>query len=153
MQAAGKELIRKLKEIPALRELTLNPVMYSAAKQFGLSLKEADEIEHSELPYFENLSLGHPDVRDAILDLLVDDDIADRGHRTDRDWLDRMGLGCIRFSLRRRLFRCLFGGLFVCIRRNQWQCQMERGSEAFARAPSDQFSTQLRSLIGTAVQS
>ena len=81
MQTAGKELIRQLKDLSALPALTLNPVMYSAAKQFGLSLKEADEIEHSELPYFENLSLGHANVRDAIMDLLVDDDIADRGHR------------------------------------------------------------------------
>ncbi len=81
VQKAGKELIKELGAMRPLSELTLNPVMYSAARQFGLSLKEQDEIDHSDLPYYENLSLGHPDIRDAILDLLVDDDFPDRGHR------------------------------------------------------------------------
>jgi len=81
MQVAGKELVTELKTMQPLTELTLNPVMYSAAKQFGLSLKEQDEIDHSDLPYYENLSFGHPDIRDAIVDMLIDDDIPDRGHR------------------------------------------------------------------------
>lgn len=81
VQEAGKELIKELGAMQPLPELTLNPVMYSAARQFGLSLKEQDEIDHSDLPYYENLSLGHPDIRDAILDLLVDDGFPDRGHR------------------------------------------------------------------------
>lgn len=80
---AGKELIKQLKSMQALPELTLNPVMYSAARQFGLSLKDQDEIDHSDLPYYENLSLGHPNIRDAIIDLLVDDGFPDRGHRSN----------------------------------------------------------------------
>ena len=83
VQTGGRELIKQLKELQPLPALTLNPVMYSAARQFGLSLKEQDDIDHSDLPYFENLSLGHPDIREAIVDMLIDDGIPDRGHRTN----------------------------------------------------------------------
>lgn len=38
-------------------------------------------FEHSSLPYSENLSPGYRDIRKAIVDLLIDDGIPDRGHR------------------------------------------------------------------------
>ena len=78
---AGKELIGQLKIMQPLNQLILNPVMYNAAKQFGSYLSKQNELEHSSLPYYENLSLGHKDVREAIVDLLIDDNNPDRGHR------------------------------------------------------------------------
>jgi uncharacterized protein YkwD len=55
--------------------------MYNDAKQYGLLMAKKNIFEHSSLPYFENLSLGYKDIRDAIVDLLIDDGIPDRGHR------------------------------------------------------------------------
>ncbi len=81
IQSAGRELIIELKSMGALSQLTLNPVMYSATKQFGDNLKKEDDIDHSDLPYFENLTFGHEDIREAIIDMLIDDDDPDRGHR------------------------------------------------------------------------
>ena len=55
--------------------------MYNDAKQYGLLMAKKNIFEHSSLPYFENLSLRYKDIRDAIVDLLIDDGIPDRGHR------------------------------------------------------------------------
>jgi len=81
IQSAGRELVGELKSMSALPELTPNPVMYSATRQFAQELKKDDEISHSDLPYFENLTFGHIDIREAIIDMLIDDDEPDRGHR------------------------------------------------------------------------
>ncbi len=78
---AAKEVAAILKTMRPLNALTVNMKMYDDAKQFGLTLIEADELIHSSLPYFENLSLGHKEIKNAILDLLIDEGIPDRGHR------------------------------------------------------------------------
>lgn len=79
--AAAKEVLAILKKTKPLNALTVNMKMYSDAKQFGSEIVGADELIHSSLPYFENLSLGFRDIKDAIVDLLIDDGIPDRGHR------------------------------------------------------------------------
>jgi uncharacterized protein YkwD len=81
VKVAAKELINVLKKMQPLNPLTINPVMYNDAKQYGLSMAKRNVFEHSSLPYAENLSLGYKDIRDAIVDLLIDDGIPDRGHR------------------------------------------------------------------------
>ena len=78
---AVKEVQVILKKMKPLNALTVNMAMYNDAKQFGFTLIKADELMHSSLPYSENLSLGHKEIKDAILDLLIDHGIPDRGHR------------------------------------------------------------------------
>lgn len=81
VKVAARELVVILKKMKPLNPLTINPVMYTDAKQYGLLMAKKNVFEHSSLPYFENLSLGYKDVRDAIVDLLIDEGIPDRGHR------------------------------------------------------------------------
>lgn len=81
VRMAARELVAILKNMKPLHPLTVNPVMYNDAKQHGLLMAKKNIFEHSSLPYFENLSLGHRDIRDAIVDLLIDDGIPNRGHR------------------------------------------------------------------------
>lgn len=78
---AAKELVSILKKMKPLNPLILNASMYHEAKQYGLSMVKKNVIEHSTLPYAENLSLGHKDIRDAIIDLLIDEGMPGRGHR------------------------------------------------------------------------
>lgn len=80
---AAKEVIAILKKMSPLNALTVNMKMYNDAQKFGLTLIKDDELSHSSLPYSENLSLGHKEIKDAMLDLLIDDGIPDRGHRNN----------------------------------------------------------------------
>lgn len=81
VKVVAKELVAILKKMKPLNPLTINPVMYNDAKQYGLLMAKKNVFEHSSLPYYENLSLGYRNIRDAIVDLLIDDGIPDRGHR------------------------------------------------------------------------
>lgn len=81
IKIAAKELIGVLKKLEPLPPLTLNLLMYNDARQYGLLMAKRNIFEHSSLPYAENLSLGYKDIRDAIVDLLIDEGIPDRGHR------------------------------------------------------------------------
>ncbi len=82
-KTAAGELIAILKNLKPLQPLTLDPAMYNDAKQHGLSMAQRNVFDHSSLPYYENLSLGHRDIRDAIVDLLIDEGIPNRGHRNN----------------------------------------------------------------------
>lgn len=81
VKVAAKELVTILKKMKPLNPLSINPVMYNDAKQYGLLMAKKNVFEHSSLPYYENLSLGYRDIRDAIVDLLIDDGVPDKGHR------------------------------------------------------------------------
>jgi uncharacterized protein YkwD len=83
VKLAAKELLGVLKKLKPLNPLTVNHVMYNDAKQFGLLMAKKNVFEHSSLPYAENLSLGYKDIRDAIVDLLIDEGIPNRGHRNN----------------------------------------------------------------------
>lgn len=83
MRAAANELVAILKKMKPLTPLSLNPLMYNDAKQHGQTMAKKNVFEHSTLPYYENLSLGHKDIREAIVDLLIDDGIPNRGHRNN----------------------------------------------------------------------
>lgn len=80
-KTAAKELVDELKKMKPLTPLSVNPIMYSDAKQYGQIMARRNIFEHSELPYSENLSIGYQNIRDAIVDLLIDSDIPGRGHR------------------------------------------------------------------------
>ncbi len=82
-RAAAKELVGILKKMKPLPPLTVNTTMYKDAKLYGISMAKRNVFEHSSLPYYENLSLGYKSVRDAVVDLLIDDGIPDRGHRNN----------------------------------------------------------------------
>jgi uncharacterized protein YkwD len=82
-KAAAKELVSILKKMKPLAPLSINTSMYKDAKYYGLLMAKRNVFEHSSLPYYENLSLGYKNIRDAIVDLLIDDGIPDRGHRNN----------------------------------------------------------------------
>lgn len=78
---AAQELFAELKKLKPLPPLTLDLFMYKDVRQFGVNMVKNNIFEHSDLHYAENLSLGFKNIREAICDLLIDDDIDDRGHR------------------------------------------------------------------------
>jgi uncharacterized protein YkwD len=80
-KAAGKELVEVLKNTQPLNTLTISPKLYVDAREFGKELLETNSIEHSSLPYAENLSFGIENIRDAVINLLIDDEVEGRGHR------------------------------------------------------------------------
>ncbi len=81
IKAAANELMDELKHLSPLNKLQISPKLYVDAKNYGKQLVENNSIEHSDLPYSENLSFGIENIRDAIIDLLIDDGISERGHR------------------------------------------------------------------------
>lgn len=81
VKSAAKELVSQLKTMKPLDPLAVNLAMYRDAKQYGQVMAKKNVFEHSDLPYYENLSLGYRSVRDAIVDLLIDDGNPGRGHR------------------------------------------------------------------------
>ena len=79
--AAANELIDELKHLQPLNKLRINMDMYRDARDYGKTMMENNSIEHSDLPYNENLSFGIEDIREVVIDLLIDEDIPNRGHR------------------------------------------------------------------------
>ncbi len=80
-RAAANELMDELKRLRPLSVLKINMDMYREAKNYGVVMMENNSTEHSGLPYNENLSFGIENIREVIIDLLIDDDIPERGHR------------------------------------------------------------------------
>jgi uncharacterized protein YkwD len=78
---AANELITELKKTKPLPQLAISPALYVDAREYGKEMQEKNVIAHSSLPYNENLSFGIQSIRDAVIDLLIDDGIDDRGHR------------------------------------------------------------------------
>jgi uncharacterized protein YkwD len=80
-KAAASELITELKKTKPLAQLAISPALYVDAREYGKEMQEKNVIAHSTLPYNENLSFGIESIRDAVIDLLIDDGVDDRGHR------------------------------------------------------------------------
>ena len=78
---AANELINELKQLQPLGSLIVNWDMYQQARDYGLVMMENNATDHSDLPYNENLSFGIENIREAVIDLLIDEDIPNRGHR------------------------------------------------------------------------
>jgi len=78
---AAKELTALLKTLKPLPPLVVNEDMYKDAREYGSLMAQKNIFEHSNLPYNENLSLGYKEIRDAVIDLLIDNGIPTRGHR------------------------------------------------------------------------
>ena len=79
----AKELIKMLKTMEPLLPLSFSPSLYKTAKQHGEWMLKKKKFKHSQYvkDYRENLIGGVYDVRQAVLDLLVDYKVAGRGHR------------------------------------------------------------------------
>ena len=104
--AACNELIVELKRTPALTILQPTECLYKAAKKHGLDQKPTGTTDHvgtdgsypwdrvrRECPHMkdgnENVVGGPASVREAVIMLLVDEGIANRGHRRtllDESW-------------------------------------------------------------------
>ncbi len=80
-KASAKELVETLKIMQPLGTLKMSPSLYVAARKFGKELLDKNSIEHSSLPYAENLSFGIENIREAVITLLIDDEVEGRGHR------------------------------------------------------------------------
>ena len=77
----ANELMDELKRLQPLGSLIVSWDMYREARDYGKLMMENNITEHSDLPYNENLSFGIENIREAIIDLLIDEEIPNRGHR------------------------------------------------------------------------
>lgn len=77
----ANELIRELKRTEPMDPLLFSEELYEAAKKHGKWMKRRDRFQHSDYNYGENLVAGYPEVKDAVIDLLIDHGIRNRGHR------------------------------------------------------------------------
>jgi uncharacterized protein YkwD len=81
LKQAAQELINELSSMEPLNTLSISAALYIDARQFGKELIENNAIEHSSLPYAENLVFESENVRDAVIDLLIDEGVEGNGHR------------------------------------------------------------------------
>ena len=77
----AEELRKQLLQMKPLKPLAFSKDLYDAAKKHGDWMKRTRRFEHSDLPYGENLVAGDSIIRFAMLNLLIDDGIPNRGHR------------------------------------------------------------------------
>ena len=77
----AEELKKELRTMEPLEPLKFSKVLYKGAIKHGTWMKSTGKFEHSDLPYGENLVSGDEKVRFAVLNLLIDYGIPDRGHR------------------------------------------------------------------------
>ena len=75
------ELIRELKRLEPLNELEISNELYKTAKAHGNKMKKKNRWEHSKINVHENLVGGYEDPRDALIELLIDVGVKNRGHR------------------------------------------------------------------------
>lgn len=81
-KAAANELIRELKKTKPMDTLVFCADLYKMAKEHGEWMKRSNRFQHSKYKEIaENLVAGNEDVTMAVIDLLIDDGIAGRGHR------------------------------------------------------------------------
>jgi uncharacterized protein YkwD len=80
---AAKELYQKLTTMKPVAPLEFSPSLYTYTIKHGQWMMHYGRFDHSDFrfPYGENLVGDISDVREAVLDLLIDDGVPDRGHR------------------------------------------------------------------------
>ncbi|PLX07464.1 MAG: hypothetical protein C0596_11055 [Marinilabiliales bacterium] len=79
----AQELIEILENLEPLPELKYSEVLYESCKKHAKFLKRTGKFQHSDAPYAENIQYGNEYVRYAIIDLLIDHGVPDRGHRNN----------------------------------------------------------------------
>lgn len=80
-QRTANELIRELKSTKPMDTLVFDQELFELAEKHAHWMERKDKFDHSDYPNPENLVGGTEDVRYAVVDLLVDHGIRDRGHR------------------------------------------------------------------------
>lgn len=80
-RSAANELKNELNKMVALSPLVFSKDLYKSCKSHGTYVSKTKKFVHSKGNYAENIQYGHSDVRNAIIDLLIDDGVPSRGHR------------------------------------------------------------------------
>lgn len=77
----AKALESEMKRMRPLKALAFSSEMYQDTYKYGDEMQEKGVVEHSDLPYAENISAGISSVRMTVVGLLIDLGIPSRGHR------------------------------------------------------------------------
>lgn len=77
----GKRLVKILKEMKPVPILEYSGELQKASIRHGKWMKETGYFAHSRNEYAENLVGGYENTREAVIALLIDDGVPDRGHR------------------------------------------------------------------------
>lgn len=80
-RSAANELKNELKKMVPLRPLVFSKQLYQSCKNHGSYVSKTKKFVHSKGDYAENIQYGQSEVRNAVIDLLIDDGIPSRGHR------------------------------------------------------------------------
>lgn len=80
-RAAAKELIAELKKLKPLPAIEFSQELYEQARKHGEWMKKYQKFQHSKNNVRENLVSGNEDITMAVIDLLIDDGVSNRGHR------------------------------------------------------------------------
>lgn len=77
----AKELIDILEDMDPLPALEYSQVLYESCEKHAKYVKRTGKFKHSDSPYGENIQYGNKYARYAVIDLLIDHGVSDRGHR------------------------------------------------------------------------
>lgn len=77
----AEELKSVLKKMSPQAPLAYSDDLYNSCKQHANYLRRTKKFEHSKTTNAENIQYGNESARYAVIDLLIDHGVADRGHR------------------------------------------------------------------------
>ncbi|MBN2776210.1 MAG: hypothetical protein JXR36_01120 [Bacteroidales bacterium] len=77
----AEELKNVLSNMQPLAPLKYSEDLYKSCQQHANYLKRTKKFEHSKTTNAENIQYGNESARFAVIDLLIDHGVADRGHR------------------------------------------------------------------------
>ncbi len=80
-KATAKELIRQVKHTKPMDTLVFDTELFEMALKHGEWMKSKNRFAHSKYNLYENLVSGNEDVTMAVIDLLIDHGVSNRGHR------------------------------------------------------------------------
>jgi len=80
-RATAEELKRELKKMTPLPALVFSPDLYKSSKKHGEYILKTKKFAHSDCDCGENIQYGNSEIRYAVIDLLIDNGVSDRGHR------------------------------------------------------------------------
>lgn len=80
-KATAEELKKELKKLQPLQPLVFSPELYASARKHGEYIAKTGKFVHSDCNCGENIQYGNSEVRNAVIDLLIDNGVPERGHR------------------------------------------------------------------------
>lgn len=75
------ELVNLLKTMKPVKALVFSSELYSTAQRSANRIHKSNKMVHTQADVAENIVAGFTEPRLAVIDLLVDNGIKDRGHR------------------------------------------------------------------------